>query len=102
MRNLICAAALALAAGTAMAGEAVYKSGGLTVRLTQAECAVPIAMLVLPQLSSEAPKAASVSDGKVSLQACWVLDSDGDVALVDEAGNGGFLPGAAFKLSPGV
>jgi hypothetical protein len=99
MRRLALIVAL-FAASTAHADDMVFTQGDMTVRLTQAAGQVPIAEAVLPQVAPGAtPKAALVTVSGREILACWVLDADGDIGIVDQYNSGGFIPVDMFKRS---
>jgi hypothetical protein len=101
MRNLICAAAIALAAGTAMAGEAVATNGRDYVRITEKPCADPVLSLI-PVDAQEHFRAAVAFIGGKEFRACWALRPDGVVFLHFEDGDAGLIPGHQFRVAPGV
>ncbi len=98
---------LLIAAGfatSALGGqEAVFRQGDLTVRLTQAECAIPpIAVALEAAGGLTQPKAAAITSRGSEVRGCWSVDKDADVLIGDETGAGGFIPATQFKIESGV
>lgn len=78
--------------------EMIYRKDNLSVRLTQRACEVQAAQDLLRTVPGVTEvKAAEVILGGETRRACWGLDADNDVAVVDEKGAGGFLPVKAFQ-----
>jgi hypothetical protein len=92
MRNLICAAAIALAAGTAMA-DFIAHDGRNHVRITMGACELEVPQKELMLAAS------AVIDGK-DWKACWAPISREWLHIVYEDGDIGRLPFAAFKKLP--
>lgn len=100
-KRYLCAgfAALALSAN---ADDMLFRQGDTAIRLTQGDCAVPQAIVMLWGVAEKTAHAAEVTEGQRKTAACWVLDADADVAIVTEDGRGGFIPAAAFKRAVGI
>jgi hypothetical protein len=101
MRNTIIAAALALAAGAAMADPVARAANGDSVRFTQAECPQEVAALV-PQLElRERLRKAYAHIGGQDYVACWI--SAGNVRLMLFAdGDQGMVPESDVHEEPGA
>jgi hypothetical protein len=101
MRYLVLAAALAV--GSAIAGqEMVFTGDGLTVRLTLAPCEHPALVAGLTAAGTQTPpRAAWIKSGNIEVGGCWGTLEE-KVLIGDEAGNGGYIPMAAFKPSSGI
>ena len=97
MKRAFVCAGIAVLALSAQADDMVFRQGDVSVRLTQEPCAVPQAIVMLWGVMEKAALAAEVTEGTRKTAGCWVIDADGDVALVTEDGRGGYIPGAAFK-----
>jgi hypothetical protein len=81
---------LALACTPAFA-EPIFRDGDLTVHFHSAACEHPALTMFLKQ-HGENPKKATVTYQGGKLEACWLVDEDGDYMIVDRTGNGGFIP----------
>lgn len=102
MKRFLVFLAAMLLSGLAFADDMVFQQGGTIIRLTQGPCAVPQAITALWTVAEKTALAAEVTDGARKTAACWVVDSDNDVAIVTEDGRGGFIPMTVFKRAPGV
>ena len=103
MRAPALFAALALAAGLALADDLTYRQGSFAVHLHSSPCALePLAVKLAGEGAQTMPKAATVKTGKLTLLACWAIDVDRDVLIADEAGDGGYMPLGWFKVDLGV
>lgn len=99
--SLILAAAAALVAGSALAGELVARNGKDEVRLSDAPCAVPqVLPLIPPQAQGEFRAARATIDGQ-SYLACWRPYGEG-VHLIYEDGDQGMVPLRDLKPAPSV
>lgn len=99
MRALILAALVA--ASTAMAEEAVYRSGDTTVRLSQEECRHPALIDALKAAGAEKPRTVTVTIRGWQIPGCWGVF--GDKALIaDVMGHSGFVLLRDFVPQPGV
>jgi hypothetical protein len=98
MRSIFCAAVLA--AGSAIAGPvATFHGENVTVFAYLDECDVPKLAAVLAEFGP-ARKAATRFGGR-EIKACYVV-KDEQVLIVDEDGNGGYIPASAFKEAKSV
>lgn len=99
MMKRVAAIALSLAIGTACAGDLIFRSVYVTVRLTSAPCKESALRAALLQASGDehalVAKVAS-PDGK-QLLACWVQDQDGDALIADETGMLGYILADEFE-----
>lgn len=91
----------ALLAGTAHADEMVYKAGETTVRLQGVDCPHPIIGRVLQEHLQAPARGAVVTFQGRSLAACWAM-TDGKVAILDEDGDGAYIPVTAFVRDQGI
>lgn len=101
MRSIILAAAL-FAAGAALAEDAIFKNGNLSVRLTKKKCEIPALAAALAAKGGKAQWSAVVTHGDKSLRGCWALDSENDVLVGDEMRNSGVIPMMVFKPAPSI
>lgn len=91
----------ALAAGSAFAGDMVYKDQNVTVRLRSEPCATASMQEVLAKVQPEGAKVAEVMyQGRV-IAACWAAHQEsGNVVLIDADGDAGMIPMDAFRPAP--
>jgi hypothetical protein len=104
---LLCVGAFGLAlfflSLPVMAADMIHKGDGFSVRLMQAECAIPpLALVFLANGAVSQPKAAAIVIGTQEMRGCWAIDADNDVMVGDDLGRGGFLPMTSFKPVEGV
>jgi hypothetical protein len=102
MKKTLIAAVLASLCAVASAASYTgmqYNEGDLSVALTQEACPNEAATAILATQArpGTSPKAALVVAGSQAIMACWALDSDNDVYIVDAAGDRGFIPMGRFK-----
>lgn len=100
MKALLFVAAV-MAAGSAIADDAVARSGKSYVRITDAACPPEVLGLLPPEVGDRFHAAFAVIDGK-SFRACWAMLSDGNVVLQYEDGDGGMVPAADFRPAAGA
>lgn len=102
MRAILCAALAAALCVPALASQAVYKNGGLTITLLKSECSVPQIAQALKDAGATMPAAlAIVSDHGSNTLACWAVYED-KVLIGDVLGNAGFVLMKDFKEDLGV
>jgi hypothetical protein len=98
MRSIFIAAALA--AGSAIAGPvATFHGEHVTVFAYQEDCEVPSLTAFLAEFGKA--KKAATRFGGAEIKACYVVQDD-KVLIVDEDGNGGYIPVTAFKEAKSV
>jgi hypothetical protein len=98
MRALVIAALMV--AGPAFA-DAEFRAGTTIVRLQEAPCTHPLVLALMnPAMRDKAMAGYLSIDGRM-VQFCWVTDGQ-SVHILDEEGDGGTIPAAAFKPAPGV
>jgi hypothetical protein len=103
MRKAIIALILLLVAAPVLAEDLVYRNGTLTIRISDSPCTSEVLGTAIKGMDAVGPvKAAQVMIRQQRLAACWALDADGDVLLVDQQGDGGFMPREWFKRDHGV
>ena len=108
MRLLVLAACAACLCSPAFAADAteidlVFKQDGLSIRLTGADCPIPLPHIAIPQVIPDAQiKLAHVQAGNRDQLACWAVDAENDVLIVTESGGGGWIPLKAFKATNGI
>jgi hypothetical protein len=89
MRNFIFAAMLAAASVHA---EPVMVDGPRTFRLLDSECSAELAIEALKKRDAISPaKRADVTIYGTFVPACWALDPDGDVIVMDRDGESGVV-----------
>jgi hypothetical protein len=78
------------------ADRAYFDNGEVAITLKGEPCDSPVLVRAFAQ-AVPVPALAAVAryQGKDHV-ACWAMDADGDVLVIDESGGGGFIPGAAF------
>jgi hypothetical protein len=97
-RALVLAAVIA--AGSAMAGELVARSGSDYVRITDKPCTTAEVLALLPaDMHDKFQEATAQVDGK-TFQGCWLMGQDERVYLRYSDGDMGILRYSLFK--PGV
>jgi hypothetical protein len=95
MRNIVFAAAFALAASTAIAAPVAH-SGADWVMLTDQPCPEVVASKILPQYVDLLREAKTVIGGKPFV-ACWLLDKGKQaVTLLFEDGDEGYVSLLSF------
>ena len=97
MKTLL--ACLLLVASTVHAAEVEIRLSKGVVRLSDKACADPkVASLIKPEFQGQFRAGTIVWEG-VKLSLCWVIDPSDpkQVFLIDETGDRGTLPIAAFK-----
>jgi hypothetical protein len=101
MRNLICAAALALAAGTAMA-DLVATNGRNELRLMTAACTNETVLEQIKPEWRDKFQRAHASIGGKPFAGCWVDTGEGAYIIFFDDGDRIAAPVTAFISSPGV
>jgi hypothetical protein len=97
MRSLFAVAACAcLVACASVKAEPMFVSGDVHITFHSRACEHVALANFLKQFGDE-PKAATVNFRGQMLEACYVVDEDGDYALVDKRGAGGFIPGKQIQ-----
>ena len=99
------------ATGVVMVGESARESTnsmvlstpqGDSIRLFKRACeSKTVVDQLKPEYVSKFQAAAMVYNGK-SYEACWILTPDGNVVVIDEAGDVTPIPLSMFKVDPGV
>ena len=106
MRVALLAAVVAFSAPSFAADateiDLVYRNGDLTVRLTGAQCEIPLPLMAIPTVIPGAEiRMAHITQGR-DVRACWARDAEDDVLLVTEEGGGGWIPLKQFKADQGI
>ena len=89
------AIALLAVAMPAFSQQLVFKGENVTVRLLEAPCPKPVVDLIQEQHQAKFRQAEVVFQGK-GYRACWTL-VNWNVIVIDETGDAGEIPAAAFK-----
>lgn len=90
MRKPLFAAALMLAAQSSFASY-VYSEGPLRIDFSGEACNLPVMVeLLKPVAKTPAKKARILFNGQL-LKGCWAFAADGNLLVVDEQGDGGYI-----------
>ncbi|MBC5763305.1 hypothetical protein [Ramlibacter albus] len=74
-------------------GEQVYQRGAVTWRLQEGECTRDdLGAALIDEDRVGLHRAAVVEHGTRQWAACWSVDTDGDIIVVDTSGGRGFMP----------
>jgi hypothetical protein len=96
MKRILCAAAFALAAGSAVADSAIFRAGADSVEITEEPCHAAVVPLIPAEIVEHFRAANAVISGKL-MQACWALRGDGHVHLYYEDADEGLVPVGMFQ-----
>jgi hypothetical protein len=100
MRYLIAAMAAAASFAVSAAPVAVFDGDTVKVYAYAEACDVPSLSVVLGQFTDTPRKAAVIYQGR-EIKACYAVQGD-TVLVMDQDGDGGTLPAAAFKEAKGA
>lgn len=95
MRSVAALATLVAFSATAHA-DLVFKTEGAHVVLGQKACDGKVANLLLPEWRPKFRSGFAVINGR-ALRLCWVEEPQGVIVVIDEDGDGGTMPKAAFR-----
>ena len=101
--KLLLAVVLLLISGNVNSENAIARSGGDEMVITDEPCVNAKILAYVPEQYRKEMLAGSAKLGGVRYPMCWTLRVDGMVIAVYEDGEGGMVPAAAFKpLGPRI
>jgi hypothetical protein len=101
MKRILFFLAAMLLSGLAFADDMVLRGDAGTYRLTQAKCALPIAIASVKPEYAENHRAGRLEREGSTLEFCWIVVGD-KVFAMDETGELHVGPISAFKRAPSI